>query len=84
VVEEYVSDDGEIRLSKKKVTVKNVPPDVTAIKMLIDEREVDLTTLSDQELESEKIRLFSILEQLKKDGGKENKEKQIEKPEQSG
>jgi len=52
--------------------------------MLIDEREVDLTTLSDQELESEKIRLFSILEQLKKDGGKENKEKQIEKPEQSG
>ena len=39
VVEEYVSEDGEIRLAKKKVTTKNEPPDVSAIKLLIDEAE---------------------------------------------
>ena len=39
VVEEYVScDEGEIKLSKKKVTKKNVPPDLSAIKILMEEQ----------------------------------------------
>ena len=45
VVEEYVSDeDGEIKLTKKKVTKKNVPPDLTALKILLDGE--DITGLS--------------------------------------
>ena len=42
IVEEYASDDdGEIRLSKKKITIKCVPPDVAALKMIL-ERETPL------------------------------------------
>ena len=37
VVEEYVGDGDEIKLSKKKVTTKNVPPDMSALKLLLDE-----------------------------------------------
>ena len=50
VVEEYVSgDEGEIRLTKKKVTKKNVPPDISAAKILLDnwgENSNDLSALS--------------------------------------
>ena len=62
IVEEYVSgEEGEIKLSKKKVTKKNVPPDITAIKLLLEEGEKDLTELSDEELEREKKRLLELL-----------------------
>ena len=64
IVEEYVSnDDGEIKLSKKKVTKKNVPPDLTALKMLLNDDD-DLKTMSDEELEKEKIRLLKLLKEL--------------------
>ena len=63
IVEEYVNEDGEIRLTKKKVTKKNVPPDMTALKILLDEREQPLERMSDQELEDEKIRLLKLLEE---------------------
>lgn len=61
VIEEYVAgEEGEIRLSKKRITVKNVPPDVTAIKMLIDDGE-DISEMSDEQLECEKQRLLAAL-----------------------
>lgn len=60
VIEEYVSDDGEIRLSKKKVTKKNVPPDITAIKLLLGEK-TPLTEMSDEELLKERERLIGLL-----------------------
>lgn len=64
VVEEYVSDeDGEIKLTKKKVTKKNVPPDLTALKILLDGEEKPVRSMSDEELEKEKIRLIKLLEQ---------------------
>ena len=68
VVEEYVSgEEGEIKLSKKKVTKKNVPPDLTAIKMLIEEKQTNLSAMSDEELEKEEQRLMVVLaEKLKK------------------
>lgn len=61
VVEEYVTDEDGIKLSKKKVTKKNVPPDMTAIKMLLAGEEKDTLTMTDEELEQEKLRLISIL-----------------------
>ncbi len=62
VVEEYVSDDsGEIKLSKKKVTKKNVPPDLTALKILLDQTEVNVSEMSDEQLEEEKQRLLQLL-----------------------
>lgn len=48
---------------KRKVVSKNVPPDVSAVKLLIGLREADndLKNLSDDELEAEKQRLLKIL-----------------------
>ena len=64
VVEEYVSgDEGEIRLAKKKVTKKNVPPDITAIKLLIDQTDQPIEELSDEQLEVEKQRLLKLLKE---------------------
>lgn len=65
VVEEYSSDnEGEIRLLKKKITTKNVPPDMTALKFLLDEGEKDLTKMTDEELFNEKVRLLNILKEI--------------------
>ena len=63
VVEEYVNEDGEIRLTKKKVTKKNVPPDLTALKILLSDSEQPLERMSDEELEIEKNRLLKLLEE---------------------
>ncbi len=48
---------------KRKVVSKSVPPDVSAVKLLIGLREADdnLKNLSDEELEAEKQRLLKIL-----------------------
>ena len=62
IVEEYSQSDGEITLTKKKVTVKTVPPDCTAIKMLMEEGE-NYSQMSDQELEREKQRLLALLKE---------------------
>ncbi len=65
VVEEYSSDgDGEVKLSKKKVTTKNVPPDMTALKILLDENQKDFNQMTDEELCAEKIRLLCLLKQI--------------------
>lgn len=64
-VEEYVScDDGEIKLAKKKVTKKNVPPDLTALKMLMDENDKAVCEMTDEQLEEEKNKLLTLLEQM--------------------
>ena len=67
IVEEYAEkDDGEIRLLKKKVTTKNVPPDITALKILMDGQERDVSEMSDEELVKEKTRLLNLLNELNK------------------
>lgn len=66
-VTEYVSDEDGIKLSKKKVTKKNVPPDITALKMLLTENDKDITELSDEELQKEKERLIKSLAEIKKE-----------------
>ena len=68
IVEEFSqSEEGEERLCKRKVTTKNFPPDVTAAKLLLDmEGEDDISSLSDEELEAEKIKLYKFLEETKK------------------
>lgn len=59
---EYVSDDdGEIKLTKKKVTKKNVPPDITALKILIEDMDKSVGQMSDEELEEERKRLINLL-----------------------
>ncbi len=59
VTEEYDMKDGSLRLIKRKETKKDVPPDLKAAKLLIDER--DYASLTDDELEREKQRLLREL-----------------------
>ncbi len=69
VTEEYVESEGEERLLKRKVTRKNVPPDIVAIKMLIDANGGDsICSLTDEELETEKQRLLNLLNNAELNG----------------
>ncbi len=65
VSEEYaVKEDGEIALTKRKVTKKYCPPDAAALKTYMDlnpERTVE--EYSDEELEKEKQRLLGLLKE---------------------
>ena len=64
VQEEYaVKDDGEIALTKRKVLEKYCPPDSGALKTYIElSGDTDVSELSDEELEQEKMRLLKELE----------------------
>ena len=61
-VEEYAVVDGNLELVKRKVTVKDVPPDMTAAKMIIDGG--DVSDLSDEQLEQERLRLIGELKAI--------------------
>ena len=73
VVSEYVSEEetGAVKLVKKKVTTKHIPPDSTATKTLLEffysKSNDDIRNMSDEELIKEKERLFKSLGQAEKD-----------------
>ncbi len=58
--------DGELTLVKRKVTKKDIPPDIKAMKMLMGDGENEL---SDEELEAEKQKLLQKLKEM--DNGKQ-------------
>ena len=60
VVEEYTMADGELKLVKRKVTRRDVPPDIKAVKMLLD-GEADIGGMSDEELEERRKKLLAML-----------------------
>ena len=62
-VEEYAECDGEIKLVKRKVSTKNVPPDVAAAKLVIEEASPNVAEMTDEELSAEKERLLAALRQ---------------------
>lgn len=67
IVEEYVSgEEGEIKLTKKKITKKNVPPDLSALKLLLDSENENVQNMTDEELELERERLIKELSDKKK------------------
>lgn len=78
VVEEYVvdkEDENRLILNKKKITKKNIPPDISAVKTLLQiyakNKENAFKNYTDEELEKEKMQLLKLLkekEQEKKNG----------------
>lgn len=62
-VDEYVVVDGIKQLTKTKVTTKKVQPDVMAVKALLelDCDEQDVTSMTDEQLQVEKLRLIRLL-----------------------
>lgn len=61
VVEEFTVENGELKLVKKKVTKRDIPPDIKAVKMLID-GEGDLGG-TDEELCREREKLVKLLKE---------------------
>ncbi len=62
-MEEYVLTDGEYKLVKRKVTTREIPPDIKAVKLLLDGGGDE--NLSDEELEEEKQKLLKLLKENK-------------------
>ena len=65
MVEEYAKVDDDIVLSKMKITKKDVPPDMNAIKFLMTVKDIsnkDIKNMSLKELESEREKYKQILE----------------------
>lgn len=50
-----------MKLVKRRETKKDVPPDLKAVKLLLEEK--DYSALSDEELEAEKRRLLAQLKE---------------------
>ena len=59
VVEEFVAEDGELKLIKKKVTKRDIPPDIKAVKLLLDDGGEQ--ALTDEQLEEERRKLIEML-----------------------
>jgi hypothetical protein len=67
VTEEYAEVDGELKLTKRKKTKKDVPPDLKAVQLLLaNDSEKDIALLSDEELEKERQRLLTALREAEK------------------
>ncbi len=63
-VEEYALVDGELNIVKRKITQKEVPADISAVKFLIDESAADCyAEMSEEELKNEKMRLLKLLKE---------------------
>lgn len=70
-VEEYSGSGDDITMVRKKITRKNVPPDISAAKLLLEESgEDDYSLMTDEQLEEEKQRLLKMLKDSKESGRK--------------
>lgn len=70
-VEEYSGSGDDITMVRKKITRKNVPPDISAAKLLLEESgEDDYSAMTDEQLEEEKQRLLKLLKDSKESGRK--------------
>jgi len=72
VTEEYAEVDGTLKLTKRKKTKRDIPPDLKAVQLLMAAREFqeDFSKMSDEELLAEKRRLVGSLKEAEKGEGK--------------
>ncbi len=68
VTEEYAEVDGALKLTKRKKTKKDVPPDLKAVQMLLaaEGDSAEFSAWTDEELEEERKRLLSELQKEEK------------------
>lgn len=71
IVEEYVIDkenENNLILNKRKVIKKHIPPDMTAVKTLmqLEKNKKSLFHLTDEELQEEKMKLLKQLKEYEK------------------
>ncbi len=76
VTEEYSDVNGELKLTKRRKTKKDIPPDLKAMQFLLSgEGGAEYASLSDEELEAEKERLLAALK-----AGEQKATKAVKKP----
>lgn len=63
VTEEYGMEDGEMRLMKRRETHKDIPPDLKAVRLLLEG--TGYASFTDEQLEAEKEKLLRQLEREK-------------------
>lgn len=64
VTEEYAEVNGELKLTKRKKTKKDVPPDLKAVQLLLaTEGNAEYSAWTDEELNAEKERLLAALKE---------------------
>lgn len=73
VVEEYsFNEEGELKLSKKKVTTKHYGADISAVKVLLERYyktyEDEVLAMSDEALEEERAKLLQQIKKGEKSG----------------
>ncbi len=66
VTEEFAEVDGELKLTKRRRTKKDVPPDLKAVQLLLSGQGERYEEMSDEELEKEKTRLLAELGEAEK------------------
>ena len=67
VIEEYAEVDGALKLTKRKKTKKDIPPDLKAVQLLLaSETGGGYGEMSDEELEEERKRLLAVLAETEK------------------
>lgn len=82
VTEEYAEVDGELKLTKRKKTKKDIPPDLKAVQLLLSaENDGDYAGWTDEQLQAEKERLLAELKekQVLTEGAQENSSKTAKK-----
>ena len=66
VTEEYGVSDGQLTLVKRRETRKDIPPDLKAVRLLMEGQ--DFSAMSDEELEKERKRLIARLKEEQDEG----------------
>ncbi len=79
--EEYSLIDGSLTLVKRKITVKEVPPELKAIEMLLSSSGDEYSSFSEADLEKEKMRLIRLLAGMDKMTPEPAKKRQKNQPE---
>lgn len=74
VTEEYVEVNGELKLTKRKKTKKDVPPDLKAVQMLLSVEGDEYGGWSDEALQEEKERLLGLLQETQAKQEKKTKQ----------
>lgn len=64
---EYIVDEeGNRKLVKEKTSTKYIPPDLNALKVYMELKDTELSRMSTQELNSEKLRLLRELRKIER------------------
>ena len=72
VVEEYQDDEGVLKLTKKKITKKHIPPDTQAARIMLESMDVTpVDDMTDEQLQAEKQRLIKLLKEEEDAKGKD-------------